>query len=113
MVPTGFYTLRYALMPNDGNHLGTAPSRDFLLMIPSGADPGADQAFSFQEVVALSQQASGTEHPAPLSLVPAQGGAAPAFHKDDQGHYIFSVGIKFASGEEIPLAIVVKGTAPQ
>jgi hypothetical protein len=30
-IPAGFYTLRYQLMPNHGNHLGAAPNRDFLL----------------------------------------------------------------------------------
>ena len=41
-IPAGFYTLRYAIMPNDGNHLGAAPNRDFLLVIPaeSDTDPG-------------------------------------------------------------------------
>src|SRR5690242_17570506 len=30
-IPKGSYTLRYALLPNDGNHMGVAPNRDFLL----------------------------------------------------------------------------------
>ena len=32
-IPAGFYTLRYELLPNDGNHLGAAPNRDFLLLV--------------------------------------------------------------------------------
>jgi hypothetical protein len=112
-VPAGFYTLRYELIPNDGNHLGVAPSRDFLLMVPASADPGPDKILKFLELVALSRQASRSKHPAPLSMAPAEGGTAPAVSKDDQDHYIFSAGIKLASGEEMPLALVVKGTAPQ
>jgi len=112
-VPAGFYTLRYALMPNDGNHLGLAPSRDFLLLIPASADPGPDKMLKFQELVALSRQASGTKHPAPLSLVQAEGGAPPATSKDDEGHVIFTTQVHLSSGEEMPLALVVKGTAPQ
>lgn len=112
-VPAGFYTLRYELIPNDGNHLGVAPSRDFLLMVPASADPGPDKVLKFLELVALSRQASRSKHPAPLSMVPAEGGTAPAVSKGDQDHYIFSAGIKLASGEEMPLALVVKGTAPQ
>ena len=112
-VPAGFYTLRYALMPNDGNHLGVAPSRDFLLLIPASADPGPDKMLKFQELVALSRQASGTKHPAPLSLVQAEGGAPPATSKDDEGHVIFTTQVHLSSGEEMPLALVVKGTAPQ
>ena len=113
-VPAGFYTLRYELIPNDGNHLGVAPSRDFLLLVPATADPGSDKVLKFQELVALSRQASRSKHPAPLSLLPAEGtGTAPAVSKDDQDHYIFSSGIKLAGGEDLPIALVVKGTAPQ
>ncbi len=112
-VPAGFYTLRYALMPNDGNHLGVAPSRDFLLLIPANADPGPEKTLKFEDLIALSRQASGTRHPAPLSLVQAEGGAGPALSRDDEGDIIFSTAIHLASGGEMPLALVVKGTAPQ
>ena len=110
-VPAGFYTLRYELIPNDGNHLGVAPSRDFLLMIPASADPDPGKVFKIQEVIALSRQASGTKHPAPLSMLQPEDGTAAAISKDDQDHYIFSAGIKLASGEEMPFALVIKGTA--
>lgn len=112
-VAAGFYTLRAALMPDDGNHLGVAPSRDFLLLVPAAADPGPDATPKFEELVALSRQASGTKHPAPLSLVPAEGGAAPAITKDDEGHVIFTAPVRLSSGEDLPVALIVKGTAPQ
>jgi hypothetical protein len=38
-VPVGFYTLRYALIPDDGNHLGVSPNPDFLLLIPLSPIP--------------------------------------------------------------------------
>jgi len=112
-VPAGFYTLRYALIPNDGNHLGVAPSRDFLLMIPVSADPDPGKLFKAQEVIALSRQASRTKHPAPLSMLQPEGGTAPAISRDDEDHYIFSAGIKLVSGEDMPFALVIKGTAQQ
>lgn len=113
-VPAGFYTLRYELIPSDGNHLGVAPSRDFLLLVPASTDPGPNKILKFQELVALSRQASRSKHPAPLSLLPADGtGTPPAVSKDDQDHYIFSAGIKLAGGEDLPIVLVVKGTAPQ
>ncbi len=112
-VAAGFYTLRYELIPNDGNHLGVAPSRDFLLMIPASADPDPGRVFKVQEVIALSRQTTRTKHPAPLSMLQPEGGTAPAVTKDDQDHYIFSAGIKLASGEDMPFALVVKGTAQQ
>jgi hypothetical protein len=112
-VPAGFYTLRYALMPNDGNHLGVAPSRDFLLLIPASADPGPQTMPKFQDLVALSRQASGTKHPAPMSLLPAESHGAPGISRNDEGDSVFSCAVHLASGEEMPLAVVVKGTAPQ
>jgi hypothetical protein len=112
-VAAGFYTLRAALMPEDGNHLGVAPSRDFLLLLPIAADPGPDATPKFADLVALSRQASGTKHPAPLSLVPAEAGTAPALTKDDEGHIIFTATVHLSSGEDLPIALIVKGTAPQ
>jgi hypothetical protein len=112
-IPAGFYTLRSELMPDDGNHLGVAPSRDFLLLVPPPTDPGPEVTPNFLDVVALSRKASGTKHPAPLSLVPAEGGAAPAITKDDEGHFIFTATVHLSSGEDLPIALVVKGTAPQ
>ena len=37
-IAAGTYSLRYELMPDDGNHLGVAPDRDFLLLVPAALD---------------------------------------------------------------------------
>ncbi len=112
-IAAGFYTLRAELMPDDGNHLGVAPSRDFLVLVQASADPGPEATPNFLDVVALSRKASGTKHPAPLNLVPAEGGGAPAVTKDDEDHFIFTTTLHLSSGEDLPIALVVKGTAPQ
>jgi len=113
-IPAGFYTLRYGLMPNDGNHLGAAPNRDFLLVVPAASDGDPGATFKFQELVTMSARTTGTKHPSPLSLV--QAGAepsTPAVSRDDQDHWTFSGGMRLSSGEELPFALVVKGTAQQ
>lgn len=112
-VPAGFYTLRYELMPDDGNHLGAAPNPDFLLLIPASLDPDPNASFKFQDLVSMSAKASGTKHPSPLSLAPPDKVGAPAVKKDDQDHWIFSSSVKLSTGEEIPLFLIVKGTAQQ
>ena len=113
-IPAGFYTLRYELIPNDGNHLGVAPNRDFLLLVPAASDADPKAQFKFEELVALSREATGTKHPGPLSLAQADGVVtAAAVSKDDQDHWIFSAPVKLASGDEIPIALVVRGTAQQ
>jgi hypothetical protein len=100
-------------MPNDGNHLGAAPNRDFLLLIPAAAYANPNAIFKFQELMALSGGATGTKHPGPLSLIADSGVTAPSVSKDDQDHWIFSASMKLGSGEELPFALVVKGTTQQ
>ena len=113
-IPAGFYTLRYAIMPNDGNHLGAAPSRDFLLVIPAASDTDPGATFKSQELVTMSARTTGMKHPSPLSLAQADlGPSTPTVSKDDQDHWIFSATTKLNSGDELPFALVVKGTAQQ
>src|SRR6266404_3731220 len=63
-IKPGYYTLRYALTPQDGNHLGVNPTRDFVLMSPAAQDTQVDKTLPFQDLVKLSKLASGTNHPA-------------------------------------------------
>ena len=112
-IPAGFYTMRYELLPDDGNHLGVAPNRDFVLLIPAQSDPDANAAFKFQELVNMSAKTGGTKHPSPLSLPPADKPVRGTVNKDDQDHWIFSASLKLAPGEELPFALIVKGTAQQ
>jgi hypothetical protein len=110
-VKPGFYNLRYELLPNDGNHLGVAATRDFVLLTPPASDSDPNAQFKFEELVTLSKKATGTNHPGPLSLVQADS-TIPGFSKDDQDHWIFSAKVP-STGEEIPIGLIVKGTAQQ
>lgn len=112
-IPAGFYTLRYELMPDDGNHLGAAPNPDFLLLIPASSDTDPNVTYKFQDLVSMSAKASGTKHPSPLSLAPPDKAGPPTVKRDDQDHWIFSSGVKLSSGEDMPLFLIVKGTAQQ
>jgi hypothetical protein len=111
-IKAGFYSMRYELLPNDGNHLGVAPSRDFVLLVPAASDSDPNAQLKFEELVALSRKVPGTQHPAPFNLVQADS-TIPGLSKDDQDHWIFSVKVPFSSGEEVPLGIIIKGTAQQ
>jgi hypothetical protein len=111
-VRPGFYTLRYELLPSDGNHLGVAPNPDFLLAIPASADPDPKAEFKNAELIELSRKTTGTRHPSPFSLVQA-GSEIPGVSKDDEDHWILSVKLHLSSGQDVPVGLVVKGTAPQ
>ena len=111
-IKPGFYTLRYELLPADGNHLGVAPNPDFVLILPPSADADPDAPLKFQEMVGLSRKATGASHPGPLNLAQADK-TLPGVSKDDQDHWIFSTNLSLSSGEKLPVGFVVKGTAPQ
>jgi hypothetical protein len=111
LIQAGVYTLRYELLPDDGNHLGVAPNRDFGLLVPAENDPDPNATFKFDELVNLSRKATGTRHPSPWSL--AQPSATTGLSKDEEDHWIFTTTLKLESGKELPFALVVKGTAPQ
>src|SRR5437868_4885620 len=55
--PTGVYTLRYGLQPEDGDHQGATESRDFLLLCPAAADASPD-AMDPKELNKISAKAN-------------------------------------------------------
>src|SRR5579884_871757 len=67
-IKPGIYTLRYSNMPVNGDHQGAAPQRDFLLMTPAASDTDAKATPAFDALVKQSTQASGTPHPAVISI---------------------------------------------
>lgn len=111
-IKAGFYTLRYAQIPQDGNHMGVSAYRDFLLLGPVTQDTQVDRPLTFDEVVKLSRVASGTGHPAILSLGPAtESKAVPAAFQDDQGHWVLQVQVPGAQGFSMGIILVGKTEA--
>lgn len=109
----GVYTMRYELLPNDGNHLGVANSRDFVLLVRAADDPDPSATFKFNDLVELSRKATGTRHPGPINLAQPESDTAPAVIKDDQAHTIFVGKLKMQSGDPLLIGIVVKGKAAE
>lgn len=113
-VKPGYYTLRYALIPQDGNHMGVSTYRDFILLVPIADDSNPAQNMTFDAVVKASRLATSTGHPAVLVLDPPQQGAnAPSASQDDQGNWALNVklDVKSASGAaaQLPFAVVLVG----
>jgi len=65
----GTYTLRYGLQPQDGNHVGTSETYDFLLALPAKGDTRTATIKNFQELAEISAKAAGSTHPAIFSLL--------------------------------------------
>jgi hypothetical protein len=113
-IKPGSYTIRYAVHPTDGNHMGISPIRDFLVMLPVATDPNPDVQFKFEELTKMSTKVTGTSHPGILSLIQlASAPAAPKLETDDYNRMAFSAGIKSQSGAAMPISFVVKGHAEQ
>src|SRR5690606_21414296 len=52
-IPSGLYTLRYVLHPEDGNHMGVASSRDFAVLTPASGDDASPEGLHFDGLVEL------------------------------------------------------------
>jgi hypothetical protein len=107
-IKPGFYTLRYGLIPQDGNHMGVNPTRDVLILCPVAVDEDLSAALKFDDLVKLGRQASGTPHPGFLLAAPVNGDSFPAVVKDDQGHWNLQVKVHGSSGD-LPFAFTVVG----
>jgi hypothetical protein len=103
-IKAGTYTLRYSLYPVNGDHLGVAPQRDFLLLTPAAEDKDPNATPNFDDLTKMSVKASGTPHPAVLSLEPPAGGDVPSLTKE--GEHDWSLAVKVGG---TALAVIVAG----
>jgi hypothetical protein len=67
-IQPGVYTLRYSVFPINGDHQGVAPQRDFAIMTPAADDKDPNATPTFDALMVMSRKASGTPHPAVLSI---------------------------------------------
>jgi hypothetical protein len=67
--PAGVYTLRYVLQPESKDHEGTAPQRDFVILIPAAEDT-KPELLPLKTIVQKSGKATGGTHPVVMLLFP-------------------------------------------
>ncbi len=104
-IKPGVYTLRYSLIPVNGDHQGAAPQRDFVLLTPAGDDKDASATPAFEALVAMSRKASGTPHPAVLSIWAAGASDPLGFSKQgDSNDWALTVKIG-----DTPISIILVG----
>jgi hypothetical protein len=108
-IKAGYYTLRYALILNDGNHLGVSPARDFFLLCPVTEDKNPDVQLKPEDTIKLSRNAAGTGHPSPWYLTTATAtDGLPRVVKNDQEHVILEVNLNTKSGL-LPVGLTLIG----
>ena len=110
-IPKATYTLRYGLLPNDGNHMGVAPNRDFLLLLPLLGDSDPATVFTEKQLQRASAKVAGGAHPTVLSLIPAEGNPGTV-SVSPEGYVVLHFSWPTSEGE-LPAALVVKGVAQQ
>jgi hypothetical protein len=103
-IKAGTYTLRYAIIPMNGDHQGAAPQRDFLLLAPAADDKDPNSTPNFDALVGMSKQASGTPHPAVLSFWKADSDSPGFSQQGDDWVLQTKLG-------DTPIAVILIGTA--
>jgi hypothetical protein len=108
-IKPGHYTLRYALILNDGNHLGVSPTPDFFLLCPVAEDKDPTVQFNAEDLARLSRTAAGASHPSPWNLVPPTSREGlPKVIKTAEEHVILETRLTTKSGP-LPIGLTVIG----
>src|SRR5437867_12410574 len=105
-IKPGVYTLRYSLQPLNGDHLGVSPQRDFLVMARAADDQDVNATPDFDTLMGLSRKASGTPHPAVLSIWGAGASDAAGFAKQGDADWVLTTKIG-----STPVSVILIGQA--
>ena len=114
----GVYTLRYAQQPIDGNHEGTSPTRDFLLVVNAEKDKSA-AVMDVRKLYTASAEAAESSHPGLLLMqaVPADAEAsAPSIRSTDDEWEIVRLAGEAVAGDAkraLVMDLVVVGHADE
>jgi hypothetical protein len=111
-VKPGVYTLRLATQLMDGDHMGTAPYNEFLLLCPADADK-APEAMEVKELYELSAKSAGRKHPTVMLLFPNKAPAdSTAIQAKPKEHIVLSYRVPAtAAGQKAALgfSLVIVG----
>jgi hypothetical protein len=118
-IKPGVYTLRYALHPTDGNHMGISDYRDFLVIVPATADQDL-APIAFDDLMQRSRKTTGGTHPCALSLLAAEEAAeSPGFtltHDEASDFWLLHLSVPWQAGSGAPsptkMVLVVVGFGP-
>jgi hypothetical protein len=90
-IKPGVYTLRLAIQPMDGFHMGVSSQTEFCLLVGAALDSKAD-TLDPKNLVQLSTKSMGTTHPGVLMLFPNDKPKnAPQFVSKGNNHWALNV----------------------
>jgi hypothetical protein len=116
-IPVGIYILRFGIQPEDGNHLGVAPTRTFAVLIPAQADTQLDPV-SHEELMKAAAAINAASHPSNLNLQPVEqaDGAFPRLEERNDGQHkalLLQLPARVSGssdGTKLNVALVYEGT---
>jgi len=115
-ISKGWYTLRFGLQPVDGNHIGTSPTRDFLLLVTASDDEFLDD-WDAEQLEEASAEAAGSAHPAMLCLQRhGEGDDATIRHDEVTDWWVANLTAEVSAGDkskQLPIDLVVAGHAAE
>jgi hypothetical protein len=117
-IAEGVYTMRYGLQPVDGAHVGTFPTRDFLLLSKAEEDQSPAPA-DIKALTEKSAAAAETNHPAILALVKLDEKAEsyPSITANEEKEWaIARLEVATKAGDQaqkVPLDLIVAGHAEE
>jgi len=113
-ISKGVYTLRYAQQPVNGDHIGTSPTRDFLLLVKASVDKSVAK-IDYKKLTEASAEAVESTHPGLLSLQRLKGDA-PIRNDEQHDWWIVRLQGKVKMGEVLKsqlLDVVIVGQAAE
>ena len=111
-VKPGVYTLRLAVQPMDGDHMGTAPYNEFALLCPADQDkqPGV---LEVEKLHQLSSKTTTRKHPSMMLLFPNRMPPdAPKVESKPKDHVVLSYRVPTTAGGQtahLGFSLVVVG----
>ena len=111
-VKPGVYTMRLAVQPMDGDHMGTAPYNEFVLICPAAEDK-KPETMEVEKMHELSAKSVGRKHPSMMLLFPNKTPAeAPAIQPKPNDHVLLSYRVPVTAGGDktfLGFSVVVVG----
>jgi hypothetical protein len=113
----GVYVMRLGIQPEDGNHLGVAPTRTFALLIPAKQDTTLEPV-PHKELMKAAAKINAAKHPSNLNLQPVEtveGDLPQLAERNDGQHKVVLIRLlgRVGKGSEtttLTFALVYDGT---
>jgi hypothetical protein len=105
-VKPGVYTMRYSNFPQNGDHQGVAPQRDFALLSKASDDKDGKANPDFKTLVDMSEKAMGRPHPGVLSMWKVQSDFKPGIAQQGEQDWVLQTKIG-----DLPVAFILVGKA--